>query len=495
MMIKKTKQAGTFTVCQDKAVYGELTISGAKTTLCLRDPEFFPTHDLPDQNITGILHDLTKVTLIHCVTPKVPGHVSGPKGTYYFAKVFAHFVVTGEHFIKPKDQAISGAVIYLDDAKRLFDDMEAFGEVFIDAQPIVEEIMRRETNRTIKKSGPNAHILYYTGKDEIVVSETPFGRISIEHRPNVRSTGNKGRILQDEVAVSLDFDTMLTFSDAIDRVGKIAEYLGLLVGRPQNLTALYMEIQKEESTGQLLKVDWTMYGGRRSEAEAEKPSSYDVLIDATRQPSEFASVLRAWLERQKEWGSARWRFFNSFADQKSYSIDRLVASANMFDILPPTAVPSDNPLSPELEQARASSRDLFKKLQVTPERASVLGCLGRLGKSSLKRKIRHRVMFLIDHASEAFPELILVTDEAVNCRNYYVHGSDGSFDYNKNFDTVVFFTDTLEFVFAASDLIEAGWNFKHWLKQGTSMSHPFGRYKVVYQNSLQQLLSLLPSRT
>ena len=90
-----------------------------------------------------------------------------------------------------------------------------------------------------------------------------------------------------------------------------------------------------------------------------------------------------------------------------------------------------------------------------------------------------------------FEDLKLITDEAVNCRNFYVHGSAASFDYNANFDAVTFFAQTLEFVFAASDLIEAGWDIQTWCKTWSSMSNPFARYKVNYRNELEELKTLL----
>jgi hypothetical protein len=49
-----------------------------------------------------------------------------------------------------------------------------------------------------------------------------------------------------------------------------------------------------------------------------------------------------------------------------------------------------------------------------------------------------------------FLRIVMVCDEAVNCRNHYMHGGDAPFDYGNNFDTVTFFTDTLEIRF---------WNF------------------------------------
>jgi hypothetical protein len=123
-----------------------------------------------------------------------------------------------------------------------------------------------------------------------------------------------------------------------------------------------------------------------------------------------------------------------------------------------------------------------------------LNALGRMGKSNLKQKIRHRAQPLIEAAGKRFPELVTVTDEAVNCRNHYVHGSGSKgprFDYSDNLDTVFFFTDTLEFVFAASDLIEAGWDVKAWSELMTTMSHPFAQYRINYDFHLKKLKALL----
>jgi hypothetical protein len=134
---------------------------------------------------------------------------------------------------------------------------------------------------------------------------------------------------------------------------------------------------------------------------------------------------------------------------------------------------------------------LFKQIQHNGVRFSDT-LLGRIGKSTLKQKIRHRTRLLVNATGGRFNEITTVTDEAVDCRNHYVHGSAPSFDYNTHFDMIEFFTDTLEFVFAASDLIEGGWDLKAWSDKGSSMSHPFGRFLVGYGACLQELKSLLP---
>ena len=80
----------------------------------------------------------------------------------------------------------------------------------------------------------------------------------------------------------------------------------------------------------------------------------------------------------------------------------------------------------------------------------------------------------------------------MNCRNFFVHGGQSRFDYRKhNAYLITFFTDTLEFVFAVSDLIDAGWDAQSWIVRPTVLAHPFARYRYDYARQLQQLKSVL----
>ncbi|GAB0062959.1 hypothetical protein IBA8401_39890 [Pseudomonas syringae] len=61
----------------------------------------------------------------------------------------------------------------------------------------------------------------------------------------------------------------------------------------------------------------------------------------------------------------------------------------------------------------------------------------------------------------------------------------------KNFSEFVFIIDTLEFVFAASDLLDLGWDMRRWMGQGVTMTHSFGAYIVNYSQNISRLKSLL----
>ena len=214
-------------------------------------------------------------------------------------------------------------------------------------------------------------------------------------------------------------------------------------------------------------------------------------MDAGRDPDGFAGVLAAWLERNKTWRVARKRFFQSSEEDKIYGADRIISAANIFDLLPEADFSDpETPLS-NLTCAAETAKELFHSLPHSIDRDSVLGALGRVGKWTLKRTIRHRSRILLDKLEEPLSELSLVTDEAVNCRNHYVHGMSSRINYNKESHATMFLTATLAFVCAASDLVEAGWNIADWRKTGAHAHHPFGRYLDSYCSELAQLKSLL----
>jgi ApeA-like protein/HEPN superfamily Apea-like protein len=491
-VIEGSKQTGKFTVSPGRDVYGEITLSGGKTALYLEDLEYFDTQAIPGQCLKGVLRDLTKVSLIDCRTPGTGSGYRRGEG-YHFAEIFPHFVIYGEQHIDPNEKTIAEVDFVIDDASTLFYDFDAFGTL-VDARPFIDQIVQANATRFGRqiKTGPDPQILYFTGEHEIFSVNTVLGKVSALHSPLPRLGGPKGVGLKNRIFVAIGFKEGVTFDDAISRTLILLRYLGILVGRPQNLLAMSLHIGPDNTIPNVLRVYWSMPPERDSTRPGIKPHPSDVLLDAVRVPQQFSRVMSSWLERQHLWHDARLRFYNSFDEQGVYDINRLIASANMFDILPSSAVPPDVQLTDELEAARDAGRRVFDNLPQSPERDSILGALGRIGKSSLKHKIRHRAQFLIAATGTRFSELPMVIDEAVNCRNYYVHGSRRRFDYNNNFDVVLFFTDTLEFVFGTSDLIEAGWDVRSWIETPTSMSHPFAAYRINYAGGLQKLKGLLP---
>jgi hypothetical protein len=152
----------------------------------------------------------------------------------------------------------------------------------------------------------------------------------------------------------------------------------------------------------------------------------------------------------------------------------------MFDILPSDALPPVAELPDDLANAKAASIEIFRKLPAGPERNSVLSTLGRLGHLSLPKKVAHRISIIESKLEARFPDLQLLTNVALKCRNFFVHGSTTDFEYSVIERFMPLLTDTLEFIFSASDLIEAGWDAENWNSNDSGWRHTFGRFRETY---------------
>ena len=68
----------------------------------------------------------------------------------------------------------------------------------------------------------------------------------------------------------------------VSRVSVLIDYLGLLVGRPQNLLALGIRLEGATEKPVALEVSWSHAPKRDKAKESKKPGSFDVLLDAVR---------------------------------------------------------------------------------------------------------------------------------------------------------------------------------------------------------------------
>lgn len=479
------KHNGTFEI-DGKSITGTLTVNGRRSSLYLRDEDFILDHRLGHSCILGTLHDLRKVSLFHCLT-KSNGTASRYNEGYHQAELFPHYVLSGDRHLLPDEAAVTRITFTIDDAANLFHHPRDFGFLF-NAKDDVAEIIKKERDIEL---GDSPTIVYFSGRREILRSVTPLGTFTVHNAawPSPESADGIG--IKNAILCQIDFSTPIVFDDAIGRLLDVGRFLDLIAGRQQNISRVSIGLNGPDLARQSVAVDWSMLKTRPGERRERPVLAYDVLIDGARSPEDFAAVLSRWLERNEAWRTSRVQFQEHFWEQGHLSVNRIVADANTFDILPDDAFPPMPPVDPAVLEARDKARAIFAQLAKSAERDSALSALGRLGRPTLKRKIAARADLIRQRLPNAFPDLQLVIDEAVNCRNFFVHASVQSFPYMKNWPTIEFFIDTLEFVFGASDLVEAGWDIQKWHAQGTSMSHPFGAYKITYAEALPKLKRLL----
>ncbi len=268
-----------------------------------------------------------------------------------------------------------------------------------------------------------------------------------------------------------------------------------MVGRTQNILEIniFTNIYTGDNTDLPTPVPGaevyvSMNPKHRRSHEEDKPSVHNLLMDPIRHSEAFSSVLKAWLDRDEKWRTARVRLSSGWGE-RDYGYDRIIRVANVFDLLPKGEFGDDEPLSQKMQAAVKKTRETFRCLPESSDRDMVLNTLGRVGSWTLKKKIHRRAESITEAIGSEIPEFQTVIDRAVDCRNLYVHGNHSGDSSGSCDSCLPFLTDTLEFVFFASDLVDAGWDIESWYnKKPRLRGHPFLNYLTGYERNLAGLL-------
>lgn len=478
--------SGTFRVPGEaEQLTGRLVLDGEESVLeAVGKGRVAPVE--PADTILGRLTDHKAVSLINCLVTESGGSRLTEGEETFRVKYFPHYVARGEVHLSRDERVVRSARYEFAAARTLFYDRTSFGSILMDNDKFNTFIANYGEEHHLKRvraEEPDGWptVRFFSGKTKIARFETAWGDVQVNQAPS------KGDAI---VWIQVSFRQPLKLEEALDHVFDVQQLLELLIGQRQVLEAIQVNVGSDDEKGrQLLDLYGTMHGRRTHTIDRDRPPrGFDTLIDAARDTAQFERVAPVWLERQKQLRDSRIRFASAFyAD--IYGHDRLIGAANAFDILPEGFWPSHETLTEAEVKAIAASRDLFKKLEDGPIRSRALQSLGHLKASNLASKIKHRAAIVTRARPQKFAELDFVCQHAARCRNYYVHGGKPAFDYQNNFDLFHFLIDTLEFVFAASDLIECGWDFEGFCAKGTTMSHPFGAYLVNYAYGLESLKS------
>lgn len=477
---------GTYTLPGGKAVVGELRLKGSSTLLKLHSDDFLAGIEAASC-VNGVAYTGDYLTLIDCHSPGTGQISSKDEPTRYFAEVFPHYVAIGRHHLKPDEPCIRAINFTTTDLSALFYDFDAFSHV-INAKPIIDVVLRERRQMRPVEAGERPQVLYFTGKGCIAEVPTAIGKVSVHHRPSYSMGGPRGVFIKNRIVVSIEPDQVVVFRDAVSWMYDVACFLSMAAGRAQGIDHIHVTTTDViDNVPQPLTIypsyRWKVSGM----SEQHKPHPGDVPLDPIRHRAEFDAVLADWIERHSGWRVARGRYMECMRKANKYGPERLVAAANMFDILPEAAVPPAVELPDDLAATRNACATMFRKHSPGIDRNSVLSALGRLGTPSLPKKVAYRVSIIESKFGGRFPDLQFVASVAVKCRNFFVHGSSGDIDYPTVERFIPFLTDALEFVFAASDFIEAGWDAQRWNQDSHGWGHSFARFRCEYDTVLAEL--------
>lgn len=475
--------------------FGALLLSGKNSKLRLFADKQFPPVQGAYRTITGELFDGRSVSVLDCVLQDIRNtsmrtpEPLGERHAKSVATMFPHYVCLGNRTLSESDVSISIISFFMKDALSVFYEFDDFGSV-LNPEPFKEMLRRDKEKIRPLDLGDVPIIQYFTGRFELARVEIPDGVVVASHRPIESLGGPKGVRIENQVQVRLEFFAPKHLRDALDGLSNLVRFFETTIGRPQDLNDIRLGLV-DDSNGVGLELVRSFETKHRSSRRPDRrPGPRDVLLCTIEQREQLQRVLSEYARTDEERRGARWRFRASLARQ-GYSIDRIVAAANMFDIFPEAAYPRTE-LPDEVASAAKLADQLFRPLPESPERSSILVALKKLGDRTLKQKVRFRAQST--GLDELFPGLLEILDDAVDCRNHYVHGFKPKFDYDANFEAVCLFTNALEFVFGASDFIDCGWDIHSWKEGHPQDEHPFGSFIINYREQRDRYIALRERR-
>lgn len=486
---KRSRLHGTFQLPDNQEAFGELRLKGRKTLLKLGSRADLPLlENIP--YLHGTTLDHRRATCIDCVGSTRGSEWKDPDATYHFAHVFPHYVTVGDAHLDPHAAVVRSVHFSVDDLPSLFYDFGAFR--LATDRSVIDAVLGGDS----VAAGGSPLVAYFTGKLSVIEVDTAIGKLAVSHRPSHNFGGPQGISIKNWMGLSIEPAAPITFHEAMDRMMTAVRFLSAIAGRRQGVHNIQLRIKPNDTSESSMSVHWS-YGPTSAGANAamHKPHPGDVPLDPIHRPEEFSRVLKDWMAREEGWRVPRVRFLNCLHKGNSYNADRLVAAANMFDLLPPDAVPLPTTLDPDLDDARRTCLELLRKHPPSQDRNSAISALSRMGKPSLPKKVLHRAALVENCLGPRLTGLSYVVKLAVQCRNYFVHGGSDDFDFIAVEPLMAFLTDALEFVFAASDLLDAGWDAAEWNREPHGTGHSFARFCASYPLSYAELKRVTETRS
>jgi hypothetical protein len=446
---------------------GRLVLNGPETSLEI----YAPVGLDQSRTVRGVAQSGQRITL--CAVAESGGE-SGPTADgkrYQINRYFPHYVAIGKRFINPHLKDIRAISFTTDRIGSIFADDEAFGFAEIkDINSVLPE-RAKKPNRPIKLS----KLFYFTDRGPLVSVQTETTKFEAWNTVSYKWPSVVGIHLDNVIRLRLEFRKPVKLEDAISAGFDFRSFCELLTVGPHCLSDIKIEHKAAKENEDPISL--VMSYGDKPTANVTDLRRHS-LIAAGSNPNEFERVLTNWISSQSERRIARLRLIQGLREERTFSIDRLVAAANAFDLLPFESKPLPAQVQSNVDDLKKSVRTSL----LSPYRESILDALGRLKGSNLRSKILARFEILPESLRSKLAEMETIIGYCVQARHYFVHGTRPTKLSPKVIEEyLVFFTQTLEFIFIVAELSECGWTSK------SADSQWFWTYLENYSYSSKQL--------
>lgn len=476
---------------EDRAIKASFTVGCNENVPGVRlskDPKHFscwssePIMVLEGSNIYGVSHEpkVNFISLLHCLGKDA--QYSFGKSRKYTCDIYSHIMITGPAHISPGTDKFNAISLAISNPKLAFVNSDNFGYIHPSKENLIDALNEHEDDEVSFSNDKRAVLAYFTGKNELFTQDTELGLIMAR---NSISYGGappiSGVHIKNDVVITIEFSEPLFLDEAFKRANKLAFFIRCISGQGLSFKDITLRQDYSESSSTFNVIHDNYNWGRRHEEDSFYRGP---LIDMT--TTNFLQVLQNWF-LSEERDNARYSFYSSYFDT-NYSPARLITTANMFDIFP--AASGDKVKLDESTQEflRGFKKDIKEKLKTDRStRDSLLQAIGYVDRRSLKDKIIERLEIIKNRILEQginYESMVKTVGLAIKARNYFVHGGEPKgLTPDQIFDSQVLFTDTLNYIYIMSELIEAGFQtdsviFKHGYHRIRHFEYEFpGEYR------------------
>ena len=495
---------GLFEVGENRRIAGQLKLKRSdlfdSNVVSIIDGDFFHLAD------GGSLHGVSKfgkVSLLDCVRGGPLGMTKWDDFSIHHGNLSFRYALFGKRHVDIEDKCIRGIQFTLDGVKSnvfIHDRFDRFGRLDDPDDTVLSAIERTrpEYLRGEFVKG-KAMVSYFTGHwDFLPRFETVLGTVHVGRSILIEQFGPS---MKDTPRIAVDFgDDPTTLEGAWEKMREIRQFFAWMMGYAPAWKDVLVSTSRLDDNGTRSDADGDLEVFAPNEwSEVPKAARhYGTLIDASRHPKHFKKVMTKWLERNGNASRKRAnaRFFGCIAGTtKRVMEDGIVSAANTFDLLPSEDKPQAQPLPDDVQAVLNDAKAQVRRLIPSgTQREEVLNDLGRILRNKnawLRKIVEHRAEIVLEgFGSDKLEQLEAVIPLAIGCRNHYTHGpadrSSGDVDY-ANFEVVRFLTETLEFIYGASELLRCGWNPS---KSATDAWHALGGYANAYDTKRSRVLGL-----
>jgi hypothetical protein len=445
---------GQFRV-NNRSLPGQVLLKGRDSRFEVYSDKFIHVTQDQMRTIRGVARSGEAITVCDAVGAEVSGTQTYYGKTKHFISLFPHHVAIGPRHLETDKRVVAGIIFTTSGATGLFYDLGAFGTGKVKDIKRLMPGWTRKDRRNIRFS----EVFYYVDRGPLISVQIADRQIEIFNGVSWRFPSPRGIHMSNEVRMHLKFKKPTLLEEALRAVYEFCSFCEIISVTKQTISNIQIRHKLAAEREGLIQL-------HQSHEETQPESKVDFrdnLVSGGLNKNEFERVLKKWMATHPDHREARTRIVQGIRLENYYTIDRLVGAANAFDILPERA--SSKPTLPgAVLKTLAVLSDEATKLD-QPYRDQVLSNLHRIKSANLRSKIKARFKSIPSGLRSRMPDMEFVIDICVRTRNYFVHGTKPKLSLGATHDLLFFFTDTLEFIFIASELTLCGWNAGRWLKE------------------------------